>query len=295
MLLISAIITVIALIVGSITDFKKREVPDYLSYSLIFIGFGISIIYSILFDNTYILQTLQGFAIGIALAYAMFYLGQWGGGDSKVLIGVGTILGFNIFNAIGEKNFLLLMFLGGIIIIGSIYGLFFSAYLAIKNKEKFFKSAKFWMEKKYVKISRRILLVFTSICLLVIIFIVPNEYKFLLLPIVAVLFFIFYIWLFVKIVEESCMIKKISVDKLTEGDWINENIYIKNKLIVGPKDLGISKEQIRMLKKNNIKYVLVKEGIPFIPVFLLSFVLTLLINYFDLLNLGVVFLINILN
>ncbi|GIU69536.1 MAG: hypothetical protein KatS3mg002_0772 [Candidatus Woesearchaeota archaeon] len=53
----------------------------------------------------------------------------------------------------------------------------------------------------------------------------------------------------------------------------------ERKYITGPKDLGISKEQIELLKKSKIKKVLVKEGIPFIPAFLIAFILTMIMYY----------------
>ena len=50
------------------------------------------------------------------------------------------------------------------------------------------------------------------------------------------------------------------------------------KVICSPKDLGISKAQIAELKKLKIKSVVVKEGIPFVPSFLLSFLVTMYIG-----------------
>lgn len=283
MLWISALIAFIALIIGSITDFQKREVYDYLSYGLIFFGFGASIIYSVLSGTFYILQTIMGFAIGVGLAYAMFYLGQWGGGDSKLLMGLGAVFGFNMFNIydlFGEKNLLLILFLINVIIAGAIYGLIFSIYLAIKNHKQFLRNVKIWSQKKEIKIARITLLGLTFVSALIIIFFIPQDYKLVFLSIMALLFFIFYVWLFVKIIEESCMIKTIPVDKLTEGDWIYENIYIGKKYVTGPKDLGISREQIAVLKKNRkIKKVIIKEGIPFIPAFLIAFIITVAMYY----------------
>ena len=80
--------------------------------------------------------------------------------------------------------------------------------------------------------------------------------------------------MFIKAVETSCMIKKVPASKLTEGDWIVKNVYVKGKYITGPKELGITEEQIKRLPKK-LK-VTIKEGIPFVPSFLASYVLLLI-------------------
>ena len=76
------------------------------------------------------------------------------------------------------------------------------------------------------------------------------------------------------------MVKKVTPSELTEGDWIIEDIIINKKFIAGKKDLGVSKEQIKELtsffKEGKIKHVTIKTGIPFIP----SFLISLLITYF---------------
>ena len=60
--------------------------------------------------------------------------------------------------------------------------------------------------------------------------------------------------------------------------WIKD-IIIDGKRISGPKDLGIERKQLRKLidlyKKGKIKKVLIKVGIPFVPSFLVAYLLTL--------------------
>jgi len=283
MLWISIVIALLALIIGSITDLKKREIHDYVSYGLIFSGFAIGIVYSIIYwEYNYIMQTAMGFMLGLGIAYAMFYLGQWGGGDSKLIMGLGTILGFNIFEIFGKTNLSFIILLINIIFVGAIYGLIWSIYLAIKNRKQFMKSLRFWSEKPNISLARRIILGLTVIIAILTIFVIPPELKLVSLGLLATLFVVFYMWMFVKIIEESCMIKKVPVSKLTEGDWIHKDIFIGKKYIAGPKDLGISREQIAILKKYNtnekISEVTVKEGIPFIPVFLIAFILTIIMQ-----------------
>ncbi len=288
MILINIIAAIIALVIGSITDIKKREVPDYVSYILIYFCFGVSIIYSIIYWNyIYIAQTTMGFVLGLILAYAMFYLGQWGGGDSKLLMGLGAAIGFNVFGVFGEHNISFLTLLLNILLVGAVYGIVWSIYLAIKNRKIFMKKFGEYLHKKEIIIVRRILLSFTVLALIVIFFLLPVDFhlRYILFGIIAALFVMFYMWLFVKIIEESCMIKEIPVEKLTEGDWIYKDVYIGKKKIAGPKDLGISKEQIELLlklkKKGKIRKIMIKEGIPFIPSFLIALILTLLLgNWF---------------
>ena len=79
------LLALIVLIIASYTDFRKREVPDWLNYGLIFAGVGINGIASLVFyDYHYVLYSLAGLALGVAIAMGMFYAGQWGGGDSKL-------------------------------------------------------------------------------------------------------------------------------------------------------------------------------------------------------------------
>jgi len=74
------------------------------------------------------------------------------------------------------------------------------------------------------------------------------------------------------------MYKLVEPSKLTEGDWIAKEIKVNGKYITGPKDLGIEMEQIEKLialyKKKKVGKILIKEGMPFVPSFLASFIFT---------------------
>lgn len=264
-----------SLIIASITDIKTREVPDWLNYGLIIFGLGSRLIYSVaLSDFSLFLYGLAGFFVFFVIANLMFYSAQWGGGDSKLLMGLGAVIGLN-FN-FKEMPFLVIFWIN-IILIGSIYGLFWSFVLAFKNKNKFLSDFRARI-KKSVKI-RRFLLIICLTVLLSAFFVDILMIRFLLVILVFSSLLIYCISIFVKSIEKTCLLKYVEPEKLTEGDWIAKNIIIKKKRICGPKDLGIEKKQIKQLiqlkRKGLIKKVLIKEGIPFVPSFLIAFIITL--------------------
>src|SRR3989344_7017584 len=137
------VITLAWLIFASITDLKTREVPDWLNYSLIAIGLGGRGIYSIIQkDSSYIFYGVIGLLIFFVFSNVMYFTKQWGGGDAKLLMGLGAMFGnyegINLFNPILNMPFLAILVLN-ILLAGAIYGIFYIIYLAIKNKENFWK------------------------------------------------------------------------------------------------------------------------------------------------------------
>ena len=90
-------------------------------------------------------------------------------------------------------------------------------------------------------------------------------------------------YLYNEIMQKGAIhITLIDPEKLTEGDWIVDDIIVDKKRIAGPKDLGIEKHQIKQLLKykklGKIKKIKVKYGIPFVPSFLLALIYTIIFN-----------------
>jgi len=279
-----------ALAAASIFDIKTREVPDWLNYGLIIIGIGLHCLEAIIYSTPFpILESLVGAGLMFGLAMLMFYGGQWGGGDSKLLIGLGATIGFNVSVFTQPFNLaempLLFNFLVNLIFIGVFYGVFWSSYLAIKKREKFVPE----FRKNLVKYRHYRISLFIAVFLFLIIsFFVANFLlKLLLFSIIAVLVIGFYIWIFAKSVERSCLFKYVEPKQLTEGDWIAKDVFVNKKYITGPKDLGIEKAKINLLiklkRQGKVKKILIKEGIPFVPSFLLAYLFTIWAGSFILL------------
>ena len=83
------------------------------------------------------------------------------------------------------------------------------------------------------------------------------------------------LFVFIKASEKSGMYARVLVSKLTEGDWVAEDIKIKGKLVYSKKSLGITPEQINRLKKAKIRSVIVKTGIKFLIAILIGTAVTI--------------------
>ena len=258
---------------------------------MIGIGFGINLLFTIVYWKiNFILASIVGFGIFFALAWLMFYFGQWGGGDSKMLMGLGALFGIDIFSksfvGLSIMQFLsviLQLFLVGFLInaalIGALYGILWSIFLIFKNKKRFIKIFKSSMKNKRVALTKKAILILFMALILFSAIIPDNFIRLMSLYLAMVIVLTFYLWIAVKAVESSCMLKYVKPQQLTEGDWIAKDIKVGGKYITGPKDLGIEKKKIRKLielyKKGKVKKILIKEGIPFVPSFFVAYVITL--------------------
>lgn len=272
-ILISAVIS--GMIIATATDLKKREVPDWLNYSLIFFGLGARLIYSVYYlDFFFFLEGVLGLAVLAMIGLLMFYTGQWGGGDTKLLMGVGALMGLSF----DFSEFpLIVSFFINLLIVGAGYGLLWSVVLSIKHRKKF--KVSFRKNHKKVKTAKRFIII-TSVLIFIPVFIFQSlllKISFIVLAVIPVS--TLYVWLFAKSVEQSCMFKKVKPDELTEGDWVEDDIKIGRKKIYSKKELGVSKKHIALLKKyysrGKIRKITVKEGIPFVPSFLIAYAVTL--------------------
>jgi len=258
-------IALIWLIVAAVSDIKKREVPNWLSFSLIAIILGIRVLASILsWQFSYLLYGLAGLILVYAISNVFYYTRMFGGGDAKLLIGLGAAFGTNpTFMPLGivELPFII-NFLLNTLLVGAFYGVIYSIALALKNRKAF--TIEFRNIAKGTERIRVIFLVFIGIFLLII----TKAQLYSLLPLIFILIIFPYLYIFIKSVEDACMLKLLPSSKLTEGDWIAEEIKIGNRVIKMTAE-GLTPKDILLIKKAK-KKILIKQGIPFVPVFLIA-------------------------
>ncbi|HSU72402.1 MAG TPA: A24 family peptidase [Candidatus Binatia bacterium] len=275
--MLDLVIASVILLFGTVTDLRTTEVPDWLNYAGIAAGVGLHLLSAVLaWSWQPLIELASGLVVFVALGFAMYYAGQWGGGDSKLMMALGSIFGMKLALDSFAVGFLI-----NSLVFGAIYGLGAIALIAARNYKTFLPAYGKLARQKPLFFARMLSLVL-AILLLALVFLI-NEPR-LRVPVIilaALLPLMAYALIVVKAVEQCCMLKTIPPSELREGDWIVKDVVVAGKRITGPKDLGVTKEQIaelqRLAKKHKI-LVEIKNGIPFVPSFLLAFVATLIVG-----------------
>src|SRR3989344_6535920 len=151
--IILPVITIAALLIASYSDLRTREVPDLVSYGLIFAALSLRLIYSLIErDWNYLFSGIFGLGAFFTLAFVLYKAHQWGGGDSKLLMGVGAVIGITL--PFDRSSWNLLLFFLSLLFLGAIYGIFWMVYIAITKWKEFVVSfTKLLKQHKITQIS----------------------------------------------------------------------------------------------------------------------------------------------
>ena len=252
------------IVFATVQDIRKREVANWLNFSLVAFALAYRAFYSSYSsDWMFFIYGLLGFGLFFGLANLFYYSGIFAGGDAKLLMGLGAVLPFGSYIdfALVGGSFVLVLFL-----VGAVYSLIYSLFLVRRNYPKFAREF-----RKNIGNKRNLLLalLFALAFGFFVYSLFGVDYALLLFGIFLASF-MFFLLIYAKSLE-VCMIKLVSPNKLTEGDWLVSDVRF-NRGIIKKTVHGLSLEDIAKLKKAG-KKVLIKEGIPFVPAFLLAFLI----------------------
>lgn len=246
------------LIFGSIQDMRVREIANWVTLSLIGIGLAARLFVSLESGNW------DFFLIGVtmtflftAISFALYYSKVFAGGDAKLLMGLGAFIpGTNysqtVFNGVSAVLALL--------IIGAIYSFVYSIRIAWKHPSQF--------RKELAKRKKWYHFIVPFVALMIVALVIVSDPVLNLLGGLIAFSLILYPYL---MAVDKCMVRLYSPHELAVGDWIQEDVVVGGKRINATVH-GLSEKEIALLIKAR-KKVLVKEGIPFVPVFLITYLL----------------------
>ncbi len=221
------------------------------------------------------------FGIIFIISVLAFYGKVFGGADAKILMALAFIfattpsfLNFTYFLPVDllglslSNSSFLVDFIINSLLISVVYGLVFSGIIALRNRKKF--SLKFKEVNSKLKIFKVVLLIIGIIFLVLGVF-----QRILIIPAVLIIILPWF-YAFIKGVEQGVLVSYKSGKDLQEGDWLVEKTTVE-KRVLKPSAEGLSKEDILLIKRSG-KQVLIRDGVAYIPVFLLSVVVSLLLG-----------------
>lgn len=266
--------------VAAAWDLRTTEIPDPIPYAMITIALLIYGYQSIVaWDYMPLATSVAVGAVLFGFGFLLYYFGQWGGGDVKLLSAIGFLLP-NIEAVYPTFPDLYLWFpfpmsyLFNVFFIGAIYMLTYAFALALLNRKIFHEF------NHEVKASAKLIIV--SSVALFIVFVFINWYfaknlrlasigsgqaSFVLvnsLVPLGVTVGLFIVWKFVRAVENVAFKKRIPVKKLREGDVLMDSKVWD----------GITERQLKRIQRSKKRYVWIKEGVRFAPAFPLALLFT---------------------
>lgn len=260
--IVLSVLAILWMTFASIQDVKEREVANWLSFSLIIFALGFRFFYSLFVEGnfTFFYQGVIGFAIFIVVGHMFYYSKLFAGGDAKLMIALGAVIPFSrsFFTNLYSMGGFIFLFL----LVGTIYGLAWSFFYCLKDFKHFKKEfSRRFMEK------RRVFILILGLTILAHFFIVGGLFIGTIFLIILVLY------IYSKSIDEVSMVRLIKSEHLREGDWLYKDVQIGKKTIRA-KWGGLEKKDIASIKKKH-KKVWIRYGIPFVPVFLMSFIIYL--------------------
>lgn len=270
------------LIASSIVDLRTGEVPDTLS-----VGFSAAILliaagYStIAWNADAILTTIGAGAAYFLLGYIAFRLGQWGGGDVKILAGIGCTLGLLDSTGFAWPNSTYFPYTVTYIVnmaaVATPYVILYGLALGFGRPDVNLKFLQKLREKTTIAV-----FLFTLSPLILSIYM--GYHTLTLVYSTIPVFFIFSLYL--KSVEKVALQKRVKVKDLREGDMLAEDIIVNGEVKARGKMIeGITAQDLELLRGLHQQgkvpdEILIRWGIRFVPIFLTAFLVTLYFGNF---------------
>lgn len=214
--------------IAGLFDLKTTEIPNPVSIGMIVLGLGINGAHSLLTrDPSFFLNSASVGSAFFAFGFLMYIAGQWGGGDAKVLTGIGTLLPsapLLITNSIFPFP---LVFLTNVFIVGAAYIIVYAFLVGLKDgqvMESFLEDVRGdWKEISTLFLALAVFAVALSFVLGI------FGKVHIVLAVLPGVFALFLLFKFLRNVEDTGFKKKIETDDLRAGDMLAEPIEELNR------------------------------------------------------------------
>ncbi len=266
--------------IAGLWDLKTTEIPDWIPNVMVLLGIAFWGVQSYLLNDYWLIaQSLVAGASLFGLGALMYYFGQWGGGDAKILAATGVLVPANIYNM--SRTFLPFpaSYLINVFLLGAVYMIIYAVVLTLRNREivvDFLQSVRGKAKTTLAVFAGIFLLMYAVTLLLSSRFGVQQGFVQMSsssLTVSLLYLSLVMLWRFVLSVEKVGFRRKVPVSKLRVGDVLLDSKYWE----------GVTKKDVSRIKKSGKRYVVIKDGVRFGPVFPIALAFTLIAGDFILL------------
>ncbi len=274
----------IALVLASIEDLRTGEISDYKSVGLAAFALVVATADSLYsWDYLPLAYALAWGLAYLAFSWVVFYLGQWGGGDVKIMAALGACMGY--LQATGfdwpKANFIgidvhpLISLIVNMGFISVPYAVAYTLILGLRKPETFSDYAlRVCNARTFIVLSFALAPSIVSAYL----GLLPISTVYMMLP-------LFYLAsLYMKTVEEKVLTKTIPVSALKDWDILAHDLRLDGRLVATKRNIeGVTPKQVAEIKElaNDGKIpekIDIRWGIKFLPVITFSFLATLYVG-----------------
>jgi Flp pilus assembly protein protease CpaA len=250
------IIALVGTVLAGLWDLKTTEVPDEIPALMITLGIFVLFIQSTITRDFYPLAvSLVSGTIVLAIGLLLYKKGEWGGADAWIFAGVAYTIPFyngEIFIVNYFYNFL---------IVSVFYMIIYSIVVGVLHRESFhyFKEG---VAEKWKFVAAPPIVFFFAVGYIISLRGASVFSPYFILSTILI-FLLGLFWIYAKAIEKHVFRKRIPTSRLKEGDVVEDMIW-----------RGITMDEISQISKKK-KFVVVKEGVRFVPVFAIALVFTL--------------------
>lgn len=264
--------------VAGYIDLKTTEIPDEIPLAMVLLGLLIRFSYSLFTGDWLFLFYPAVIGVGFFIfGMAMYYTGQWGGGDAKILGALGVLVGTLPAGIAAQSAFPLpVNLLLNVFLVGAVYITVYALAISLINRkimDSFFSNIRGNVNELIIFIFAIAVILAANLFIFWRAFGIVNLW--LMAGVAAGGTGFYLLWKFLRTVEKVGFTKRIRTRDLREGDMIGEDIprlKLYKKIIK-----GLTKEEVKKVRKLK-KNVWIREGVRFGPVFPISVAVTLFLG-----------------
>lgn len=251
------LVVLVGSFIAGVWDLWTTEVPDELPYIMISLAILFWFVSSTATSNFFPLAvSLSIGTLILALGLVLYRAGKWGGADAWLF----AVVAYAI--PIWQGQIFILPFIVNFLIVSVVYMVVYALALGIKHPGvwRYFS--------KDVRNNWQLML---GTFIVILVFFAALSFALgigfaSLLETLFLFALLIFFWRYAYVIDKKIFVKKIHASKVRVGDVLMEMKWI-----------GLTEEEVKKINRQK-RYVTIKEGVRFVPVFFITTVVTLLMG-----------------